>query len=144
MKNILAENMRRFNTKNLSVLTESTADMERAIETASPPDMAQFIADWVMSFGSQEAFEAYLEKLARSGQPPLFIQKILDFLNRNKSDVELRNKQIAKATRSYNLQQASDSPAGKVAKKIGVLTFDALWIMLANKVRKGLQNKKEQ
>jgi hypothetical protein len=97
-----------------------------------------------MSFGSQEAFEAYLEKLARSGQRPLFIQKILDFLNRNKSDVELRNKQIAKATRSYNLQQAADSPAGKVAGKIGVLTFDALWIMLANKVRKGLQNKKEQ
>jgi hypothetical protein len=122
MKNILAENMRRFGTKNLSVLTESTADMERAIETASPPDMAQFIADWVMSFGSQEAFEAYLEKLARSGQPPVFIQKIVDFLNRNKSDVELRNKQIAKATRRYQAGQIDSDKVAQIAGPAGEVT----------------------
>jgi hypothetical protein len=61
-----------------------------------------------------------------------------------KTPEEKRRKQINQATRSYNLQQASDSPVGKVAKTIGSLTFDALWLMLANKIRKGLQNKKEQ
>jgi hypothetical protein len=126
-----------------NIIKEDTS-IEQSIDSVDPrdPKIEKLIADWVMTFGSVEELEYYIKQNAREGQTPLFLQKIMSFLE--KTPEEKRRKQINQATRSYNLQQASDSPVGKVAKTIGALTFDALWLMLANKIRKGLQNKKEQ
>jgi hypothetical protein len=126
-----------------NIIKEDTS-IEQSIDSVDPrdPKIEKLIADWVMTFGSVEELEYYIKQNAREGQTPLFLQKIMSFLE--KTPEEKRRKQINQATRSYNLQQASDSPVGKVAKTIGSLTFDALWLMLANKIRKGLQNKKEQ
>lgn len=136
-KNILAENMRRFHTKNLNEQSTPAPVAEPVAEPAIEPiqnakddsTLMSAIADWAAQHNSIEELTNDIKKLAKSA--PDVAKKITDFFQRNKTNVEIRNKQIARATRRYRADQAGSkvaTPAG-IAGAVGavlMLTFGKL------------------
>ena len=127
-KNILAENMRRFGTKNLNEQTTPlVADIERA---TTDPELMAAIADWVAQYDSPEELQ-YNMKMLPMGNPTV-TQKIVDFFQRNKTNDELRRKQVRQATRRYQAGQIDGDKVSGVAATaydvglILMLTFSKL------------------
>lgn len=130
-KNILAENMRRFHTKNLNEQPEEMApkaagettkagpstpwliaDIERA---KTDPELMAAIADWVATRNSVEELQYDLKMLAKTNA--VASKKIADFFQRNKNNTQISNKQIRQATRKY---RASQIDSDKVAQGAGI------------------------
>lgn len=138
-KNILAENMRRFRTKNLTEQSDETTPegpvkdfpyeinitpngatltpTEKTILAArdGDPKMLQYIADWIAAQPDEETAQRYIQQIAK--QKPKLFQRILQFFERNKTNDELRRKQIRQATRRY---QAGQIDSDKVAQGAGM------------------------
>lgn len=113
LKNILAENMHRFGTKNLAEQTTPlVADIERA---TADPELMSAIADWVAQYDSAEELQYDMKMLANSNAPAA--KKIADFFQRNQNNAQISNKQIRQATRKY---RASQIDGDKVAQGGGM------------------------
>lgn len=113
-KNILAENMRRFGTKNLNEQTTPlVADIERA---TTDPELMTAIADWVAQYDSVEELQYDMKMMSKTNAAAS--QKIADFFQRNQNNAQIRNKQIRQATRRY---RASQIDSDKVAQGVGMV-----------------------
>jgi predicted nucleic-acid-binding protein len=136
-KNILAENMRRFGTKNLNEQTTPiridingvAMSPEQAFEAAKTDEEIQKVLEsWVGNYKTVEDIYAELNKLGKTATPE-WVTKVLAFFQRNQTNVQLRNKQIARATRKYRANQADvANVAGPVgaAGAVLMLTFGKL------------------
>lgn len=134
-KNILAENMRRFYTKNLNEQPEEMAP-KAAGETTKPgpstpwliadierantdPVLMAAIADWVATRNSVEELQYDLKQLANSNTAAA--TKIADFFQRNQNNAQISNKQIRQATRKYRASQIDGDKAAQGAGMAGAI-----------------------
>lgn len=146
-KNILAENMRRFGTKNLNEQPAETpmrtvdspyeinispsgvtmTPTEKTILAAADgaPLMEQYVADWISTQPDEASAQRYIQQIAK--QKPQLFKRILQFFERNKTNDELRHKQVRQATRRY---QAVQIYPDKVAGVVGPAYTDGAILML--------------
>ena len=141
MKNILAENMRRFGTKNLNEqpgespvhAVDSPYDInispsgvtmtptEKTILAANDgdPKMEQYVADWISAQPNEAAAQRYIQQIAK--QKPQLFKRILQFFERNKTNDELRRKQVRQATRRYQAGQIDSDKVAGIAGPAGTV-----------------------
>ena len=146
-KNILAENMRRFGTKNLTEQPAETpirtvdspyeinispsgvtmTPTEKTILAANDgdPKMEQYVADWIATQPDEAAAQRYIQQIAK--QKPQLFKRILQFFERNKTNDELRRKQVRQATRRY---RAGQIDGDKVAQGAGMAGTAGAVLML--------------